>query len=135
MKQKEFDNLFKELKSFIGLDIWHIEYSITKIEQEDWTTTQAIVDKVLYDYFKASIRFEKWLLQHTKNEIIHTILHELSHIYTLNSLTLYEDEVEYFSHYIWKQAYVDFKNRFIFTNEQQTELLARRFKQLYLLID
>jgi len=133
MKEIEFQNEIAEIQKFMWLNNWDIQYRIIDIEQDDerWEVN-AQIETILYDYFKAVISFDKGLLKEDSNAIIHVIFHELSHIYTSNTIELFENEREFLVHYIWNSSYVEFKNKFNFVNEQQTELLARRFKSLYL---
>jgi len=131
MTEKRFWELLWDIQWFMWLSMWNIVYKIEKLPQTDEKFAVAVVDKVLYDYFNASIKFDKSLLKEDDDYIIHNIFHEFSHIYTLNTLTEFEDNKEYFAHYIWEQAFIDLKNKYVFINEQQTELLARRFKELY----
>ena len=69
------------------MDNWEIEYKIKKLEQEDTEKIViAKVEKVMYDYFRAYITFDKSLLDKPEDTITHNIFHELCHIYTMNTL-------------------------------------------------
>ena len=126
MTKKQLINRFNEIKTFMWLDNW-----IFKIEYKDLKEEDAYVWSIMYSYFKALIVFSNSLLEEDDEYITHIIFHELSHIYTSNTLSLFEGEEEFLIHYIWQSTFTEFKNKFVHNNEQQTELLARRFKELY----
>ncbi len=128
MTEKKFWKLINEIQTFMGLDNWEVTYEIIELEDN----INAKCYSILYSYFASHMQFNKDLLKDEDEYIIHTIFHEFSHIYTTQSLKIYEDEEEFLKAWIWHNAYTLVKEKMIITNEQQTELLARRFKELYL---
>lgn len=135
MKEKQFLKEIKKIQEFMGLDNWIITYNLLTIgADEDWQKANWQIENINYTYFRASISFDLSLLKDTYEDAIHVIFHELSHIYTSNTLQQFEDDDrDYLEHYIGASTYVEMKNKYNTTNEQQPEFLARRFKELYLL--
>ena len=133
MTEKKFWKLINEIQTFMWLDNWEITYQIINIEKwNDKNTTDAQCVNILYSYFRAHIDFNTKLMEDDDDYITHVIFHELCHIYTSKWLYTFEDEEEYIKSWIWQTSYVMIKEKMIIVNEQQTELLARRFKELYL---
>lgn len=129
MTEKQFWTLINEIQTFMWLDNWEITHEITKIDDD----TDAYCTSILYPYFKWNIAFDKKILKRKDDAIIHIIFHELSHIYTTQWLKTFEDEEDFITWWMWNNAFQFIKEKMIIVNEQQTELLARRFKELYLL--
>ena len=128
MTERQFWKLIKEIQTFMWLDNWIITYEITELEQG--IDGQCV--NILYSYFKAHIEFNKSLIGNDKDYIIHVIFHELSHIYTTQAIEIYENESDFIQGSMWNNSYIHIKEKMNIVNEQQTELLARRFKELYL---
>lgn len=128
MTEKKFDKIINKIQTFMWLDNWNITYEFTKLEDK----VNAQCYSILYSYFSSHIQFNNNLLKDDDDYIMHTIFHELSHMYTTQSLKVYEDEFTFIKWWIWDNAYVLIKDKMNILNEQQTELLARRFKEIYL---
>lgn len=135
MKNKEFEQLIIDIQKFMWLDNWEIRAVLKEIESPDIWKGQVVTWEIVridYTYFRAYINFDTSILEDEDEEIIHLICHEFSHIYTSNTIEPYVEEREFISHYIWESAFVELKNKFNVYNEQQTEFLARRFKDMYI---
>lgn len=135
MNKAQFEKHINKIQTFMWLDNWVIESRLCDIDSSDlpkWQKVNAEINWISYTYFKASIKFDFSLLNEKDDYIIHVICHEFSHIYTSNTLGQFEEDRDYYEHHIWAAAYISFKNTYNTTNEQQTEFLARRFKELYL---
>ncbi len=130
MNEKKFWKLINEIQTFMWLDNWQVNYLFEDIEQ--WRWVHARCDKIAYSYFKVWMTFDESVLEDTDEEIQETIFHEMSHIYTTQSLILFHEEKKFISQWIWETAYYLISEKMHILNEQQTELLSRRFKELYL---
>ena len=128
MKEKKFEKLINEIQTFMWLDNWVVTYDFEELS--DNIDAQCV--SILYSYFKAHIDFDKKLLKDTDDYIIHVIFHEFSHIYTSQWLEIYENEADFIKGSMWNNWYLHIKDKMVIVNEQQTEFLARRFKELYL---
>ena len=129
MNKKQFWKHINSIQTFMGLDNWQLNYRFDDIEEEN---VSAQCDTILYSYFKVAMTFDKELLKDDDEIILETIFHELAHIYTTQSLEIYESESDFIKGSMWTNSYVHIKDKMVIVNEQQTELLARRFKELYL---
>ena len=58
MTENKFEKELSKIQSFMWLDNWDLQFRIIEIEQdsERWFT-DAKVEKIFYDYFRANISF------------------------------------------------------------------------------
>jgi hypothetical protein len=132
MTEKQFAKHIGKIQTFMWLDIWEINYRFNELDAPKWLRVEARCTNILYPYFRIYIDFNPKILDDSTDSILHVIFHEFSHIYTMSEMKIFEWEKEFLDAWIWHIAYEFIKEKMIITNEQQTELLARRFKELYL---
>lgn len=130
MTEEKFGKIINEIQTFMWLDNWQINYKLEDIDQ--WRSVMWRCDKILYSYFKVYITFDLTILEETEDEALETIFHEFSHIYTTQSMILFHEEEKYISQWISETWFCWISEKMRILNEQQTELLSRRFKELYL---
>jgi len=130
MTEKKFGKLINEIQTFMWLDNWQINYKFEDIDQGRGVVWRC--DKILYSYFKVYMTFNPTVLEEIEDEVLEIIFHEFSHIYTTQSLTLFHEEEKYIIQWIGDNWYCGISEKMHILNEQQTELLSRRFKELYL---
>lgn len=135
MDKRQFEEEIWKIQKFMWLDIWKIQVNLIEIDSSDlaeWQKVNWEIVDINYTYFIANINFDLSLLEEKYDEAIHVIFHEFSHIYTSNTIEQFEEDREHYEHCMWPLNYIHFKNKYNNTNEQQTELLARRFHILYI---
>ena len=116
----------------MGLDIWEINYKFNQLEAPEGLRVDARCTNILYPYFRAYIDFHPDILDNSDDSILHIIFHEFSHIYTMAEMNIYQWEKWFLEAAMGNISYEFIKEKMTIVNEQQTELLARRFKELYL---
>lgn len=125
MKVKQFAKEIAKIQKFLDLNDWDISY---KLVESPWYMGQ--LSEVDYKRFQAYLTFDSNVLNEPDKTIRILIMHELSHVFTISSLRIFEND-GYIREYIWTICHKELIVRMDIINEQMTVRLERILTKHY----
>lgn len=122
------NDLFSFFKSELWFQDWQLILKMPKEIPEDYESCAWMIDNISYKYFHATITIfidNNWDFE----ELALTIVHEISHLRTLNWINLIREWWDYakkFEYNIGNCIMDCFTSQYSLINEQMTEKLAQR---------
>lgn len=125
MKELQFEKEIWKIQNFLSLNDWDISYRLVDNTWFTWELTY-----VDYLRFKASLSFDKKILEQSELQIKSIIMHELCHIFTIMNLRQFEEDT-YLKWFIWDMIHSGIIEKMNILNEQMTVRLEKILTELY----